>query len=233
MKNQHEDGFELHVDVKDTGIGIKEENIDSVFESFSQANSSITRKFGGTGLGLPISKKLIELHGGELTISSIYGEGTTFSFTLNFGIPVPETATSEVQQFLDITDEEKACIKILLVEDNKINQLVAKRFLTQFGFQSDVANDGREAVQKVEENDYNLILMDIQMPEMDGFEATQFIRLMENQKKKEVKIVAMTASVLKEDVAGCYRAGMDDYIPKPFDPKELYNKILTLTHAVN
>ncbi len=233
LKNRNDQGFELHFDVKDTGIGIKKENINSVFESFSQANSTITQKFGGTGLGLPISKKLIELHKGELNISSIYGEGTSFSFTLNFGVPITETKTDELQEFIDISEEEKANIKILLVEDNKINQLVANRFLTQFGFQSDTANNGKEAIQKVANNDYNLILMDIQMPEMDGFEATQFIRSMDNQNKKEVKIMAMTASVLREDVANCYDAGMDDYIPKPFNPNELYNKILELTHVIN
>jgi signal transduction histidine kinase/CheY-like chemotaxis protein len=233
LKQRKKDGFELHFDIKDTGIGIKEENISSVFESFSQANSSITRKFGGTGLGLPISKKLIELHEGELSISSVYGKGTTFSFSLNFGLAIDEIETSEIQQFPHVSDREKAEIRILLVEDNKINQLVAKKFLAQFGFQSDIANDGKEAIQKVKENDYSLILMDIQMPEMDGLEATQLIRSMDNLVKKEVKIMAMTASVLKEDVAECYDAGMNDYIPKPFNPTELYNKILTLTHQVN
>ncbi len=232
LKSGTDNGFQIYCEVVDTGIGIKKENIQSVFESFSQANSGITRKFGGTGLGLPISKKLIELHGGELHLESEYGKGTTFSFTLNFGIPIIETETIDVRQRIKVSDEQKAKIKILLAEDNKINQLVAKRFLNRFGFNLDIANDGREAVQMVKDNKYDLILMDIQMPELDGLEATRIIRSKLKGQKKNIKIMAMTASVLKKEIDRCYEAGMDDYIPKPFDPDELYEKIVTLTCSV-
>jgi signal transduction histidine kinase/CheY-like chemotaxis protein len=229
FKEQTEQNLAVHFNVIDTGIGIKKESIQAVFESFSQANSGIARKYGGTGLGLPISKKLIELHGGELSLESEYGKGSTFSFILNFGIAATEEDTKEKKKHLLVSDEAKSKIKILLAEDNKINQLVAKRFLDRFGFQSDIANDGNETIQMVRKNDYDLILMDIQMPELDGLEATRFIRSKLTGKKKGIKIMAMTASVLKKEIDRCYEAGMDDYIPKPFDPDELYEKIVNLT----
>ena len=223
----------IYFDVIDTGIGIKKENLETVFESFSQANSGITRKFGGTGLGLPISKKLIELHGGTLKLQSEYGKGSSFSFVLGFGYPTVEVKKEDIRKRIKVSDEEKSKIRILLAEDNKINQLVAKRFLARFGFQLDIANDGREAIQMVRENKYDLILMDIQMPEVDGLEATRFIRSKLADHKKSIKIMAMTASVLKKEIDRCYEAGMDDYIPKPFDPDELYEKIVTLTCGAN
>ncbi len=233
LRNQTEQNFELYFEVIDTGIGIEKENIQGVFESFSQANSGITRKFGGTGLGLPISKKLIELYGGELQLESEYGKGTTFSFSLNLGVPIAESKSANIRETIKVSDEEKAKIKILLAEDNKINQLVAKRFLDRFGFQLDIANDGKEAIQMVTDNKYDLILMDIQMPELDGLEATRFIRTnMNSGHNKGIKIMAMTASVLKKEIDRCFEAGMDDYIPKPFDPDELYEKIVTLTCSV-
>jgi signal transduction histidine kinase/ActR/RegA family two-component response regulator len=224
-----EQGFQILFEIIDTGIGIKKEDIKYVFESFSQANSSIARKFGGTGLGLPISKKLIELHGGKLHLESEYGQGTTFSFKLNFGFPLVEPESLGTREHIEIPDEKKAKIKILLAEDNKINQLVAKRFINRFGFQLDIANDGKEAIKMVRKNNYDLILMDIQMPELDGLEATRFIRTKLEGQKKNIKIMAMTASVLKKEIDRCYEAGMDGYIPKPFDPDELYEKIIELT----
>ncbi|MFT5169275.1 MAG: CheY-like chemotaxis protein [Saprospiraceae bacterium] len=228
LKKQTAENYEVHCEVIDTGIGIKKEDIQNIFESFSQANSRIACKYGGTGLGLPISKKLIELHGGELRLESEYGKGTTFSFTLNFGTAQAEEKSEEVKKQLYVSDEEKAKIKILIAEDNKINQLVAKRFLDRFGFQSDIANDGNETIQMVRDNDYDLILMDIQMPELDGLEATRFIRSQLTEKKRGIKIMAMTASVLKKEIDKRYAAGMDDYTPKPFDPDELYEKIVCL-----
>ncbi len=221
--------YDLAFDVIDTGIGIKKENIKNVFNSFSQANSTITRKYGGTGLGLPISKKLIELHGGTLEIKSEYGKGTTFSFTLRLGHPLKEIIKEKNKKRIEISAEQKSKIKILLAEDNKINQIVAIKFLDRFGFQSEIANNGLEAVQKTEENDYDLILMDVQMPEMDGLQATRIIKSSLKTKNKNIKIMAMTASVLKQEINKCMDAGMDDYIPKPFDPNELYEKIIDLT----
>lgn len=234
LVKQTEEAYRIHFDITDTGIGIKKDNIQKIFESFSQANSGINRKFGGTGLGLPISKKLIELFGGELTVESEYGKGSRFHFAVDFGMPIDEEVSTDNDLDIQISDEEKAQIKILLAEDNKINQIVAKRFLDKFGFQSEIANHGKEAIQKVQENDFDLILMDIQMPELDGLEATRFIRnSLKEEKKKNIKIMAMTASVLKKEIDRCYEAGMDEYIAKPFDPDELYNKILSLTCLSN
>ncbi len=232
LKNKTAENYEIAFQVIDTGIGIQKENLQDVFESFSQANSGITRKFGGTGLGLPISKKLIELYGGELKLESEFGEGTTFSFTLNFGMPSVESKPIDIRERIKVSDAEKAKIKILLAEDNKINQLVAKRFLERFGFNLDIANDGKEAIQMVSATKYDLILMDIQMPELDGLEATRIIRANKTEHNRGIKIMAMTASVLKKEIDRCFDAGMDDYIPKPFDPDELYEKIVTLTCSV-
>ncbi len=229
---KNENHIILNFAVIDTGIGIKEENIDKVFESFSQANTSITRKFGGTGLGLPISKKLIELHGGTLKLESTYGEGTIFSFNLKFGYPIIEEAKKVQPAGAQLTDLQKSKIRILLAEDNKINQLVATKFLDRFGFKSDIANNGQEAIDRVENQEYDLILMDVQMPEVDGLQATRIIKSSQRTRNKDIKVMAMTASVLKDEVQRCYDAGMDDYIPKPFDPDELYAKIVSLTADV-
>jgi signal transduction histidine kinase/CheY-like chemotaxis protein len=229
---KNEEHIRLRFAIIDTGIGIKEENLGKIFESFSQANSSINRKFGGTGLGLPISKKLIELHGGTLKVESTLGEGTIFSFDIKLEYPVAEEITVEEVNPIRISAEEKAAIRILLAEDNKINQLVATKFLDRFGFSSDIANNGREAIDKTELKAYDLILMDVQMPEVDGLQATRIIKSSPRNKNKSIKVMAMTASVLKDEVQRCYDAGMDDYISKPFDPNELYNKILNLTKSV-
>lgn len=228
LKKQSRLGYCIAFDVIDTGIGIKKENIKNVFKTFSQANSTITRKFGGTGLGLPISKKLIELQGGTIGIKSKPGQGTTFSFTLELGEPLPETKPLRSAIKIDVTKEQKSKIKILLAEDNKINQLVAVKFLDRFGFKSDIANNGKEAVEKMKNNDYDLVLMDIQMPEMDGLQASRIIKSNLKVEEKDTKIMAMTASVLKKEIKKCYDAGMDDYIPKPFNPDELYDKIVSL-----
>ena len=166
-------------------------------------------------------------------MESEYGKGSSFSFDLKFGFPVVETEKEDIRKRIKVSDEQKSKIRILLAEDNKINQLVAKRFLDRFGFRLDIANDGKEAIQMVRENKYDLILMDIQMPELDGLEATRFIRSKLAEHAKGIKIMAMTASVLKKEIDRCYEAGMDDYIPKPFDPDELYEKIVTLTCGAN
>lgn len=222
-----DDGYKIGIEVKDTGIGIPKGKLSSIFENFTQANNRISSKFGGTGLGLPISKKLIELQGGELSVISEEGIGSTFSFTLQFGFPTAELEESE-PEIMEISEVAKSKIRILLAEDNQINQLVAQSFLNRYGFKTDVAENGKEAIQKVIDNDYSLILMDVQMPEMDGLEATRYIRTQLKSPKCDVKIMAMTASVLKKEIDKCFEAGMDAYIPKPFDPKVLYEKIVSL-----
>ncbi len=229
LHQQTEEEITIAFEVIDTGIGIKKENIKNVFENFSQANSTITRKFGGTGLGLPISKKLIELHGGVLGIESELGKGTSFSFTINFNHPLADTEKDMIEKGRIISEAQKSRVKILLAEDNKINQLVATKFLARFGFKADVANDGKEAIEMSIAKDYDLILMDVQMPQIDGLEATRIIKSNLKEKDKTIKVMAMTASVLRSEVDRCFDAGMDAFISKPFDPDDLYQKIINLT----
>jgi PAS domain S-box-containing protein len=216
----------LQFSITDTGIGIPADKLDSIFTSFTQGNKSITRKYGGTGLGLAIVKRLIELQGGAIEVSSVLNEGSCFSFRLCFKkdvnrIPKKETASHGYSNKL-------AGVQGLLVEDNTMNQLVASQVLKDFGIALDVANNGREALKCMEVKDYDIIFMDLQMPELDGFEATRIIRQQISQKINNVPIIAMSASPLSSEITKCLEAGMNDYISKPFDARNLFNKIVEL-----
>ncbi len=228
VKQMKEDKYIIEVTVDDTGIGISREDIDRIFESFSQAGNTNTSTFGGTGLGLPISKKLIELHHGDIRVMSDLGKGSQFSFTLELSPPVAERQEVQKNDQVFMTLEKRAQVKILLVEDNQINQMVAQNLLVNYGFQLDIANDGLEAIERVKTKNYDIILMDVQMPEMNGLDATRYIRSHFSAPKCNVKIMAMTASVLKQEIDVCIEAGMDDYLPKPYEPEELYQKIIRL-----
>ncbi len=222
----NEKGPKIEFYVRDTGIGIKKDKIKDVFNQFTQSNLTIARKFGGTGLGLSIAKKLVEMYEGTIEIESEYGKGTVFSFSLQFFHEVAEVKSVD-DSFVDLSDKEKANIKILLAEDNKLNQIVATRQIKNFGFKIDVAENGQEAIDQLLKKEYDLILMDVNMPVMNGLDATRYIR--KNLKeKRDIKIAAMTASVLTKDIQLCYDAGMDDFISKPFVPEELYQKIILL-----
>ncbi len=217
--------------VKDTGIGIKKDKIKDVFTQFTQSNLTIARKFGGTGLGLSIAKRLVQMHEGSIEVESEYGKGTVFSFSLQFFHQIAQTR-EVVTTFVDLSKAEKANVRILLAEDNKLNQIVATRQIRNFGFNIEVAENGQEAIDLLLKNDYDLILMDVNMPEMNGLDATRYIR--KNLKeKRNIKIAAMTASVLTKDIQLCYDAGMDDFISKPFIPEELYQKIILLLKKNN
>ena len=214
----------LEFAVQDTGIGIAEDKLNSVFECFTQESSSTTRKYGGTGLGLTITKQLIELQGGSINVSSKPGAGSTFSFSLilqkgNTNIIASKAVTGDKQSnaFTDL--------QILLVEDNLINQKVASYSLTKQGARVEIANHGKEAIVMLEKKKYDIILMDIQMPEMDGFETTRYIRNSIKESISKTPIIAMTASALVSEKAKCLASGMNDYISKPFQAKELFDKI--------
>ena len=209
--------------VIDTGIGIPQDKIDKIFESFSQASSDTTRKFGGTGLGLTISKQLVELHNSALEVASVPDVGSTFYFTVDFTIaeaPVIVETTSDAES-LDINDKI-----ILLVEDNMFNQMVAVDSIKEIfpTILIDVADNGEMALTMVNEKQYSLVFMDIQLPDMDGFQITREIRKMGFD---QLRICAMTASVLKEQIDACYEAGMNDYMMKPFTPELLKEKLIT------
>jgi signal transduction histidine kinase/CheY-like chemotaxis protein/ligand-binding sensor domain-containing protein len=190
IKSAPANGF--HFSIKDTGIGIEATKIYDIFGSFTQANSETTRKFGGTGLGLTITKKLIHLMGGEIAVESKIGFGSEFSFTLNLpeGTP-PVTVLKNAAEEIDLSKGKH----ILLVEDNKVNQLVAVNFLKKWGMKTTIAQNGKEAVQLIKDKSFDLVLMDLQMPEMDGYEATRLIRAMDEPYFNEVPIIALSASV--------------------------------------
>jgi CheY-like chemotaxis protein len=212
----------LLISIKDTGIGIPKEKLESVFESFTQASSDTTRKFGGTGLGLSITRKLLNLMDSEVKVESQYGYGSTFSFTLNLEksteLPAEKTKGTAIESYF-------SSVKILLVEDNRVNQIVASNFLKKWGIELTIANNGREAVNLITKKGFDMVLMDLQMPEMDGYEATKTIRQMADDYFKSIPIIALTASAMMEIKEKTAKVGMTDYVSKPFQPEELRGKI--------
>jgi PAS domain S-box-containing protein len=238
-ENRTETECRIYCEVKDTGIGISSEAGEGLFQSFTQADSSTTRKFGGTGLGLTISKRLVETMGGEIGFQSELGQGSTFWFrvTLPLGQQGRLAGMREhlAQKRILLIDDSAlhrttrtpattVGRRVLLVEDNPANQTVALLILSRFGCQTDLAGNGREAIAAWAEKQYDLILMDCQMPEMDGFTATREIRKQESNGRR-IPIVALTANALEEEKEKCFEAGMDDHLAKPFRKSDL-KKIL-------
>ena len=217
----------VRFDVADTGIGIAREELPKLFRPFTQSDVSFTRRFGGTGLGLAISKNLVDLMGGSIGVESEPDKGSTFWYTLPFDDGIPEVTTVSAPQAEESREAESgredAPLHFLLAEDNLINQKVALMVIQKMGFTADVAVNGKAAVEKYRENRYDLILMDIMMPEMDGIEATKAIRELERKRgsSKRIPIIALTANAMKEDKDKCLAAGLDDYISKPFKPADL------------
>ena len=212
----------LEFAVSDTGIGIPQNKIEKIFENFQQATSDTSRLYGGTGLGLAIVKQLVEPQGGKIHVKSKVNEGSTFSFTLPFH-KTKENVESETVP--DDDDDKIKNIKVLVVEDIELNQLLMKTLLDDFGFERDIAGNGKLAIEKLQTNSYDIILMDLQMPVMNGFEATAHIR---NTLKSKIPIIALTADVTTVDLAKCKAVGMNDYIAKPVDERLLYKKIIGL-----
>lgn len=218
----HEDSEKVILEfaVIDTGIGISEEKIGTIFENFQQATSGTSRLYGGTGLGLAIVKQLIEPQGGTIRVNSTINQGSTFSFTLAFQ---KTNADAEVENELVEKHSDMKNIKVLVVEDIELNQLLMKTLLDDFGFEIDIAENGIIAIEKLKEKEYSIVLMDLQMPEMNGFEATKYIR---NTMRSTIPIIALTADVTTVDVDKCIALGMNDYITKPVDERVLYKKIV-------
>lgn len=213
-----QDYQKLKFEVQDSGIGIKEIQIASLFEAFSQADSSITRNYGGTGLGLTISNELVTLMGGHFEVVSEENVGSTFSFELDFKLG---NKISHASALTDKKDRNLAGLRILLAEDNMVNQKVIALTLKKNDILLDIANNGLEACKLFEEKDYDIILMDIQMPEMDGYQATAHIQSSEKYKLNKVPIIALTANAFNEDRKKAMDNGMDDFLGKPFKTLEL------------
>jgi CheY-like chemotaxis protein len=211
-------GWNLITDVKDTGIGMSPELQKKVFDKFTQGDSSSTREHGGAGLGLAITRQLVNLMGGEISVSSEEGKGTTFEF--NIILPPLEESKTVVRAVPAENGSNELSAEILLVEDNLVNQKVAAAMIKKYGCVVTAANNGAEALKMIPDTHFDLIFMDCQMPVMDGFETTRAIREMVGEISK-IPIVAMTAHALKEDRQRCLDAGMDDYLTKPVDRSKL------------
>jgi PAS domain S-box-containing protein len=209
--------------VRDTGIGITESQMGLIFEPFMQAHVAITRTHGGTGLGLSICRELITMMGGELKVESVSGKGSSFSFELPFAISSSKPNQSTVAQ--DLSYQSLGNRYVLVAEDVELNQYLVRHIMESWGFTVDVVNNGREAVEKIQDNNYDLVLMDIQMPEMDGMEATRAIRQLSDPVKAAIPIVALTANALKGDSEKYLAAGMNDFLPKPFNELKLFQVI--------
>jgi PAS domain S-box-containing protein len=218
----HEDIVVVEFTITDTGIGINSEKMGTIFENFQQATSGTSRLYGGTGLGLAIVKQLVEAQEGSIRVESKIEHGSSFIFRLPFNKTNAEAVLVEEIVELDLEVKD---IKILVVEDMELNQLLMKTLLDDFGFESDITANGKLAIEKLQDKSYDIILMDLQMPEMNGFEATEYIR---KTMKLTVPIMALTADVTTVDLAKCKAVGMNDYVAKPIDERLLYSKIIGL-----
>lgn len=214
----------LRFSVADTGVGISEGKLEDIFESFTQERTDTSRIFGGTGLGLTISKKLVELQNGSISVESEKGKGSTFTVDLQYELG-DESKVDKIQSDKRVMTDSLEGIKVLLVEDNVINQKVMRRFLEKWNIEIAIANNGIEAIDMIHQEHYHVVLMDLQMPEMDGYQSSQAIRTIDDQRKRNVPIIALTAAALKEVKEKVYASGMNDFITKPFNPVELQEKL--------
>ena len=224
IKAQDDDDLNIEFKVTDTGIGVPANKLETIFNDFEQAGRETSSAYGGTGLGLAIVKRLVELQGGTISLTSKLGSGSVFSFVLSFKKALPDnlSVVPETGSLAD-TKPETRKIRVLVAEDVALNQLLIKIILLEFGFEIDIAPNGLAAIEKLQSGSYDVVLMDLQMPEMNGFDATSYIR---NQLNSAIPIIALTADVTAADVKKCSEVGMDDYISKPIDEKLLYNKIM-------
>lgn len=219
LLSEDEDNVNIEFAISDTGIGINQNNLEKIFESFQQASNGTSRLYGGTGLGLAIVKQLVEMQGGTIKVDSIINKGSRFMVNLSF----QKTKDKIPKNELEYVNTDIKNLSILVVEDIPLNQLLMKTVLEDFGFETDIADNGKIAIEKLKNNKFDVILMDLQMPVMNGFEATRYIRDTMNSK---IPIIALTADVTTADLEKCKSFGMNDYISKPIDDHILYNKII-------
>jgi CheY-like chemotaxis protein len=211
----------IRFNVSDTGIGLSSEQQKTIFEPFRQADGSVTRRYGGTGLGLAICSNLVELMGGRIVVQSAPGEGSVFSFTIDCPVLTAGDESAAPGGTNTRADAKAGRLSILLAEDNRVNQLLMVRLLEGQGHHVTVAGDGRVALDEVARYRYDVILMDVQMPEMDGLEATRILR----ERGVRTPIIAMTAHAMQGDRDKCLKAGMSAYVSKPIQPEEVFEAI--------
>jgi CheY-like chemotaxis protein len=214
----------LLISIKDTGIGIPEDKFETIFEEFKQSSSSTTREYGGTGLGLPIVKMLLGAMGAEIKLKSEPGKGSEFYFEIDFLIGDKRKIRKDQKDI--VFDDSLKGVRVLLVEDNKINQMVASKFLKEWKCRVDVAENGKVALEKLIPYEYDVILMDLQMPVMDGYTATETIRSLEDAKLSSIPIIALSASALGQIETRARKYGMNDFVTKPFVPKVLFTALV-------
>ncbi len=219
------DDVSILIRISDTGIGMDEQALNMVFEAFTQAEDHMSRKFGGTGLGLTIVKKIVEIHGGEISVKSQPEQGTSFELVLPF------KKCKEIHSLTNsnepVFQEELECFRILLVEDNKVNQMVTKDNLEAFKVVVTIAENGKDALELLKDEIFDLILMDMQMPILDGYQTMRAIRNSEDLILKQIPIIALTANAIDAEIKKCFDCGADDYLSKPFKPNVLIEKIHT------
>jgi signal transduction histidine kinase len=219
--------YQLQISVQDSGTGIPADKLLYIFNKFTQADGSVSRKFGGTGLGLAITRSLVELQGGEVQVQSELGQGSTFTVTLPCGVSATAGASKEAKVASTVApapDPSSSAVRILVVEDNHVNQKVVTAVLRKRGFSIELANDGQEALNKLEKSaSFDLVLMDVQMPVLDGLEATRLIR--KEPRWDGLPIIAMTAHAMNGDKERCLEAGMNGYISKPVHPSLLLSTV--------
>ncbi|MGB0523027.1 MAG: response regulator [Flammeovirgaceae bacterium] len=224
---QELDTIHLEFAVSDTGIGIPQDKLNTVFEHFTQASTDTTRKYGGTGLGLAISKRLVELLGGSIKVESAEHQGSTFSFIIPLKLGTRHQEKHKPNPSNQVYDLSH--LTILVAEDNKINQVLMKKVLSKWNANFEFAENGIIAIEKAKKKEYDIVLMDIQMPEMDGYQATKALRKLPDSYFRTLPIIALTASTLKEERDAAHSAGMDDFVLKPFEPQNLYDTIIEYT----
>ncbi|MCB0760679.1 MAG: response regulator [Flavobacteriales bacterium] len=212
----------LHFSIQDTGIGIPKEKLNSIFDLFTQASSSTTRQFGGTGLGLTITKSLLELQGSQLQVESQPGFGSNFFFEINFHL---SEGTGSDRKSPEEMEGKLIGYHVLITEDNEVNQILVRKFLNMWGATCDIARNGLEAIEMIQARQYDLVLMDLQMPVMDGYTASRKIRQIPGYSVDELPIIAVTASALIEVRKKALEAGMNDYVSKPFSPEQLFERM--------
>ncbi|MCL2196955.1 MAG: ATP-binding protein, partial [Treponema sp.] len=227
MLGENNGEYELHIEVKDNGIGISPEQQSRLFNAFGQAESGISRRFGGTGLGLVISKRIIELMDGNIRIVSELGKGASFIFTIKNQKAEGDQSEEQTDSAVLPQNNDFTGKKLLLAEDVEVNREIIISLLENTGILIDCAENGKEAYDMVKANlnKYDCILMDIQMPVIDGYKATRLIRSIPEIKNRKLPVIAMTANVFREDIEACIEAGMDDHLGKPLDVNEMFEKL--------